>query len=68
MDDYIDLGTGLEDFVEGAGSGDFRDDAEVEVWACGGVVGADLVGFGAGADDGKDGEVGGEELGEDVCA
>lgn len=67
MDDYVDgtVSGGLDDGVEGAGSGDVGDDANVEegflVFLLG-VGGADEGGFGLGADDGEDGDIGVKEL------
>ena len=67
MDDEVDRGHRLDDVVEGAGGGDIGDDAEVEILRVGGgMLGAYLVGLALGADNGANGEVGGEELGEDV--
>ena len=66
MEDDFDAGD-LDDFVEGVGLGDVRDDGDVQfLGGFVGVGGADWGGFGLGADGGHHVVPFGEELLEDV--
>jgi len=66
VDDGVERRGGFQGFVKGAGSCDVRNDGEVE--GGGREVPAYAVGFGLRAHNGADGEVGVEELREDMRA
>lgn len=58
----------MDDLVVCSGGSDIWDDAELEVVSPVGEGGEDRLGFGLGAHDSANGEILGEELGEDVGA